>query len=71
MIVPASIRGEIGAVVGAALDLRVLEGKIIATPLPVDRRAGWARDAAEVAEVEAPDASWQGFGNEDDANLIW
>lgn len=71
MIVPASILGEIGATAGAALDLRVEDGKIIATPVE-SVRAGWAAAAATLSGETVDDAAaWQGFANEDDAALTW
>ncbi|WP_242140420.1 hypothetical protein [Sphingomonas sp. TREG-RG-20F-R18-01] len=71
MIVPASILGEIGATAGATLDLRVEDGKIIATPV-AGAHAGWAAVAATLADQTADDAdAWQGFANEDDAALTW
>lgn len=71
MIVPASILGEIGATAGAALDLRVEDGRIIATPVD-SVRAGWATAAAALSDETVDDAdAWQGLTNEDDAALTW
>lgn len=70
MIVPRSILGQIGVTTGAAMDLRVEDGKIIASPVTQVRRAGWAIAAEAIAD-EAADDEWTGFGNEDDAALTW
>ena len=71
MIVPAAILGEIGATVGASLDLRVENGKIIATPVS-GVRAGWATAAATLRDEPSTDIdAWQGFANEDDSTLAW
>jgi antitoxin MazE len=69
MIVPRVLLGEIGITTGASLDLRVEDGKLIATPIETPRRAGWA-SAAEAIGDEAAD-EWLGFGNEGDADLSW
>lgn len=72
MILPKSILGEIGVGTGASMDLRVEDGKLIATPLTPNGREGWAEAAAEIAAHEDADAAaWQGFGNEGDADLKW
>jgi antitoxin MazE len=72
MIVPRSILGQIGVTTGAAMDLRVEDGKLIATPVRTERRDGWATAAAAVgADDTGDEAAWQGFGNEDDAELTW
>lgn len=72
MILPRSILGEIGVTIGAAMNLRVEDGKLIATPVRAKGREGWAEAAARIAEHEdQAEAEWQGFGNEDDADLTW
>ncbi len=72
IILPRSILGQIGVTTGAAMDLRVEGGKLIATPVRSERRARWAQDAADVsAHSDGDDAAWAGFGNEDDAALTW
>lgn len=72
VILPRSILGEIGLTVGAAIDLRVEDGRLIGTPVTTQARAGWAEAAATVAEHETEDEiAWRGFGNEDDSDLTW
>jgi antitoxin MazE len=70
LIVPRALLGEIGLTTGAALDLRVEDGKLIATPVTMARRAGWAEAAQQIESEDAAD-EWRGFANEDDADLIW
>jgi antitoxin MazE len=72
MIVPKAILKELGATAGTQMDVRVEEGKVVATPLRHPRE-GWAEAAAAVAAAEEdPDeALWQGFGNEGDDELTW
>lgn len=72
IIVPRAILGEIGLGVGAALDVRVEDGAIIATPIKTERRARWADAAAAIGSYsESDEADWQGFGNEGDDALTW
>lgn len=69
MIVPRAMLGEIGITTGAALDLRVEDGNLIATPVDALRRAGWASAAEAINNDDA--AEWRDFGNEGDADLAW
>ncbi|MES2442247.1 MAG: hypothetical protein V4574_05405 [Pseudomonadota bacterium] len=69
MIVPRALLGEIGVTTGAALELRVENGTLIATPVETPRRAGWASAAEAIGDEDA--AEWLDFGNEGDADLTW
>jgi antitoxin MazE len=72
IILPRSILGQIGLTTGAAMDLRVEDGKLIGTPIKSERRSQWAGAAAEIADAEnSEEAAWRGFGNDDDADLTW
>ena len=72
MIVPKSLLQEIGLTAGAPMDVRVEEGKVVATPIRKVRE-GWAEDAALVAAagLTEDEAEWMGFGNDGDAELTW
>jgi antitoxin MazE len=72
LIVPKSILKELGATAGMPMDVRVEQGKVVATPLQ-HPRAGWAEAAALVAAAEEdPDeAAWCAFGNDGDDELTW
>lgn len=70
LIVPRTLLGELGVTTGTAMDLRVEDGKLIATPVMTALRAGWAM-AAEVLRDEDPASEWRGFANEEDADLTW
>jgi antitoxin MazE len=69
LIVPRALLAEIGVASGAAMDLRVEDGKLIATPVTATPRAGWAEGAVALADEDHAD--WHGFGNEGDADLTW
>ncbi len=69
MIVPRALLGEIGITTGAALDLRVEDGKLIASPVETPRRAGWAVAAEAIGDEDT--AEWRDFGNEGDTDRTW
>lgn len=72
MIVPKAVLQEIGLSVGAPMDVRVEDGKVVATPVRKVRE-GWAEDAARVAAagLTEEEAEWMAFGNDDDGELTW
>lgn len=72
MIVPKALLKELGATAGTAMDVRIEEGKVVATPVRKVRE-GWAEAAAAVAAAEEdPDeAAWCAFGNDGDDELTW
>lgn len=72
MIVPKAVLQEIGLSAGAPMDVRVEEGKVVATPIRKVRE-GWAEDAARVAAhgVTEEEAEWLAFGNDDDGEWTW
>ncbi len=73
LIVPKTVLREAGVESGTTLDLIVEDGRIVATPVRDDPRAGWAEAAASIAADPAPgdEAAWRGFANADDADLTW
>lgn len=50
MIVPKAILQELGAAVGTPMEVRVEDGRVIATPVRKVRE-GWAENAARIAEL--------------------
>ena len=72
MIVPKPLLKELRATAGTPMDVRVEEGRVIATPLRRVRE-GWEEAAIAVAAAEEdPDeAAWLAFGNEGDDELVW
>ncbi|MBN8807976.1 MAG: hypothetical protein J0I47_07035 [Sphingomonas sp.] len=72
LIVPRALLGEIGVTTGAQMDLRVEDGKLIATPVRKVRE-GWAEDAERVAAhgLTEEESDWLGFGNDGDDELTW
>lgn len=72
LIVPSALLRELGAVAGTQMDVRIEDGKVVATPLRHPRE-GWAEAAAAVAAAEEdPDeAAWMAFGNDGDDELTW
>lgn len=72
MIVPKALLNELGATAGTAMDVRIEEGRVVATPIR-HVREGWEEAAAAVAaSPEDPDeAAWRAFGNDDDGEWTW
>lgn len=70
LIIPRALLNEMRVTTGATMDVRVEEGRLVAVPVTVQPRAGWAEQAAEVADDPA-DEDWLSFGNEGDADLRW
>lgn len=70
MIVPRSILGQIGVTTGATMDLRVEDGRLIASPVETIRRDGWAAAASAIDTTEE-ERAWQAIGSEQDADLTW
>ena len=71
LIVPKAVLRAAGVENGTMLDLNVEDGRIIASPVSTELRAGWAASAAQVAASppEQDEAAWLGFANQDDAEL--
>ena len=72
MIVPKAILQELGAGAGTAMDMRVEDGRVVATPVRKVRE-GWAEDAERIAAygITEEEAEWMTFGNEGDDELTW
>ena len=73
MILPKPILQELGVESGAAMDVVVENGRVIATPVKRKLREGWAEAAARIGVVPLTqeEEDWLGFGNDDDENLEW
>ena len=61
-----------GLVAGAAVDLRVIDGKLVADPIR-NPREGWAEDAARIAALPpvSDEDGWASFGNDGAEYLTW
>lgn len=72
MILPKAMLQEIGLSAGAPMDVRVEDGKLVATPIR-NVREGWAEDAERVAAagLTQEEAEWMAFGNDGDRELDW
>jgi antitoxin MazE len=71
IIVPRAILSEIGITVGAAIDLRVEDGRLIGTPVKPVLRAGWAEAAQAIVPESEDEAAWRSFGTVEDDDLLW
>jgi antitoxin MazE len=72
MIVPRALLAELGATVGTAIDLKVEDGKLVASPIR-PARDGWEEDARRLGSEPLTDeeADWLGFANAGDDDLKW
>lgn len=72
MIVPKAILKGTGLRAGTAMDVRIEDGKVIATPLH-HPRAGWAEEAERIGAepLTEEERDWMAFGNEGDDELRW
>ncbi len=72
MIVPKAILQELGAAVGTPMDVRVEDGRVVATPVRKVRE-GWAEDAARLAELGLTDEEreWLDTPLDDSAEWDW
>jgi antitoxin MazE len=73
MILPKPILQELGVKSGAAMDVIVENGRVIATPVKRKVREGWAEAAARIGAepLTEEEQDWMGFGNDDDDKLKW
>ena len=71
LIVPKAVLREAGVESGTTLDLVVENGRIIASPVRDDPRAGWAEAAAALADEPDTLADWRALPNEGDVELTW
>jgi antitoxin MazE len=70
LIVPRALLSEMGLTTGAAMDVKVEDGRLVATPVARTPRAGWAEAAAALAD-EPLDAEWLGVPNASENELEW
>ncbi|HEV2365735.1 MAG TPA: hypothetical protein VGS12_16210 [Caulobacteraceae bacterium] len=77
LIVPKPVLEAAGLGPGAALEVTLEEGRIIAAPVATLVRAGWREAAREVAaapesaDESADERAWRGFGLDTDEDLAW
>lgn len=72
LIVPKALLTELGAAAGTPMDIRVEDGRVVATPLRRPRE-GWAEAAAKIGAepLTEEERDWMAFGNEGDDELTW
>ena len=73
LVLPRAILGEIGVTTGAMLDLRVEDGRLIATPVKNMVREGWADAAKQIGAAALTDdeRDWINAPNEADDDWTW
>jgi antitoxin MazE len=71
VIIPKSLLAEAGVAVGDAVDMTLVEGRIILAPVERRARAGWAEASRKLAEAGDDALVWPEFSNTDDETLDW
>lgn len=72
LIVPKALLTELGAAAGTPMDIRIEDGRIVATPIRHPRE-GWAEVAAKIGAepLTEEERDWMAFGNDGDDELTW
>ncbi len=70
VIIPKAILADLGLVAGDAVDLRRDGDRLVLTPAPRAKRAGWADASRDIAAGDDR-LVWTEFGNIGDAELTW
>jgi antitoxin MazE len=73
LVLPKPILKALRVTNGAAMDLVVEKGRVIATPIRRKVREGWEDDAKRLGAepLTNEDQAWLSLGNESDASLEW
>lgn len=73
MILPKPILKLLGVESGAAMELVVEDGRVIATPIRTGVRQGWEADAERIGSesLDPESDAWLSFGNGHDEQLEW
>jgi antitoxin MazE len=73
LVLPRPILKALGVTNGAAMQLVVEKGRVIATPIRRKVREGWEEDAQRIGGEPSTDddQAWRSFGNEADDALRW
>lgn len=71
VIIPKPMLHEAGLGKSDHVDMKVVGGKIVITPLETDPRELWAQECKAIREAGEDSLIWPEFGNEDDDRLNW
>jgi antitoxin MazE len=73
LVLPRPILGAMGVAGGTVLDLKVEDGRLIATPVRRTVREGWedAAKAIGAAPLSTDEADWLDAANDGDADWQW
>ena len=68
MILPKPILRALGVETGAAMELVVEDGRVVATPIRTALRVGWEADAKRIGaeSIDTESGDWLSFGNDGD-----
>jgi len=62
---------EMGVTAGDDLDMALVEGRIVLTPVQRRSRQGWAEDSQRIVAAGDDALVWPEFGNDGDEALTW
>jgi antitoxin MazE len=71
IVLPRPILGTMGVASGTMLDLTVEDGRLIATPIRREVRAGWAEAAKRISAETNPDDDWIEAAPDDSSDWTW
>lgn len=71
VIIPKAMLDAAGVAVGDAVDMTLVEGRIVLAPVARRARSGWAEASKGLAKAGDDALVWPEFGNADDAALDW
>jgi len=71
VIIPKAVLADMGLAAGDAVDLRREGDRLVLTPVPRAKRAGWAEASRDIAAAGDDGLVWPEFGNAGEADLTW
>ncbi|HVB18603.1 MAG TPA: AbrB/MazE/SpoVT family DNA-binding domain-containing protein [Stellaceae bacterium] len=71
VIIPKTLLDEAGVTVGDAVELTLVEGRIVLAPVQRRARAGWAEASKDLAVAGDDMLVWPEFGNAEDETFEW
>ena len=71
VIIPKQLLKEIGCETGDEVNITVIRGCLVITPVDHDPRAGWTEDSKALAAAGEDRLVWPDFGSDADKNWKW
>ena len=71
VIIPKALLDEAGVAVGDAMNMTLVEGRIVLAPVGRRARSGWAEASRRLVDAGDDALVWPEFGNREDEALEW